>query len=395
MFLEPPGLRDPAAIGFDMASEATRREAMTRAEVTGELALSGPGQPEAGTRRPETAGFLLYMPVYVGDPPPTSVQQRRQRLLGFVYIPFRAGDLFSGIFGSEKAPEVDFEVYDGAATGPEHLLHRSGGSEAQDRFRRPAFTTTEHLQVFGRSWTLRFSSRPVLEQGTLMRFVPWIWLVGSGLSALVFLLLRSQSEAQRRAEEHAMILRRVMDSEAAGIAITDPEGVVHEANDAFLGIVGRRREELRARKLWISALTPPEHRAADARALEHLRRTGRAPPYEKELLRPDGTRVPVQVGVAPLPGHEDREVVLAVDLSERKRFELALRQSEERFQLASRATNDAISGFRSRRPTRSSGRAAVRPTSVMRSASAPTSRPTWLASTPRIAPGCARGSPRC
>ena len=137
VFLEPPGLRNPAALGFDMASEATRREAMTRAEATGELALSGRVNLKQELGDGKLPGFLLYMPVYVGDPPPTSVRDRRKRLLGFLYIPFRAENLFDGIFGSEKAPEVDFEVYDGAAPGPEHLLHRSGESEAQGRSRSP------------------------------------------------------------------------------------------------------------------------------------------------------------------------------------------------------------------------------------------------------------------
>ena len=65
-------------------------------------------------------------------------------------------------------------------------------------------------------------------------------------------------------------------------------------------------------------------------------------PTRRSCSVPTGPGSPSRSASRHCPGHEDRLVVLAVDLSERKRFERALRQSEERFQLASRATNDVI-----------------------------------------------------
>ena len=38
------------------------------------------------------SGFLVYVPAYGGSVPPRTVEERRARLVGYVYAPFRAAD---------------------------------------------------------------------------------------------------------------------------------------------------------------------------------------------------------------------------------------------------------------------------------------------------------------
>ncbi len=54
--------------------------------------------------------------------------------------------------------------------------------------------------------------------------------------------------------------------------------------------------------------------------------TGRCPPYEKEYLHRDGSRVPVLLADTLLPGAQAQILGLALDMTERKRLERELRQ---------------------------------------------------------------------
>ena len=97
--------------------------------------------------------------------------------------------------------------------------------------------------------------------------------------------------------------------------------IAPEANDAFLELVGYSREDLRAGLLHWPDLTPPEYAALDELAHEEGLRFGACTPFEKELIRKDGTRVPVLVTTAVLKISPFRWITFVQDLRERNRFE--------------------------------------------------------------------------
>jgi PAS domain S-box-containing protein len=123
-------------------------------------------------------------------------------------------------------------------------------------------------------------------------------------------------------------IRRLVDANVIGITVTDIEGQMIEANDAFLEMVGHAREDLISRRLQWTDLTPPEWHDRTLRALAELKRTGTVQPYEKEYFRKDGSRAPVLIGGAAFGESRDHAVAFVVDLTERKRAEEALRQLE-------------------------------------------------------------------
>src|SRR5262245_20025173 len=123
-------------------------------------------------------------------------------------------------------------------------------------------------------------------------------------------------------------IRRLVDANIIGIFVADLEGRVVEANDAFLRIVGYDREDLVSGDVRRPGLTPPEWREHDERALAELRSTGSFQPFEKEYFRKDGSRVPVLVGGALFKEGGNEAVAFVLDLTDRKRAEEALRESE-------------------------------------------------------------------
>jgi formate hydrogenlyase transcriptional activator len=94
-----------------------------------------------------------------------------------------------------------------------------------------------------------------------------------------------------------------------------------EVNDSFLALVGYTREDLAAGRIHWPDLTPPEYTALDELAHEEGLRFGACTPFEKELIRKDGTRVPVLIATAVLKLSPFRWITLVQDLRERDRAE--------------------------------------------------------------------------
>jgi PAS domain S-box-containing protein len=132
-------------------------------------------------------------------------------------------------------------------------------------------------------------------------------------------------------EEREAKIRRLVDANIIGIFIWNFEGEILEANDAFLQMVGYRREDLSAGPMRWTDLTPPEWRDSDQRAVAALTATGTNQPGEKEYYRKDGSRAPVLVGSATFGGRRDEGVAFVVDLTERKRAEAQARETERRY----------------------------------------------------------------
>lgn len=68
---------------------------------------------------------------------------------------------------------------------------------------------------------------------------------------------------------------------------------ITEANDRFLEMMGYEQHAIASGQLRWPDLTPPEYEPLDEIAYEEALRFGACSPYEKDLLRHDGARVPV------------------------------------------------------------------------------------------------------
>jgi PAS domain S-box-containing protein len=134
----------------------------------------------------------------------------------------------------------------------------------------------------------------------------------------------------RDLEKREAKIRRLVDANIMGICIWNFAGQIIEANEAFLHIVNYSREDLLSGRLSWKDLTPPEWRDLTERGEAQLKATGILPPYEKEYFRNDGSRVPVLVGSAVFEEGQNEVVSFALDLSEQKRSEDALRRSQAR-----------------------------------------------------------------
>jgi PAS domain S-box-containing protein len=143
---------------------------------------------------------------------------------------------------------------------------------------------------------------------------------------------RALLEARREKE----FLADVLEHAAQPFAVGYPDGRIGLINRAYEELTGYTAEELRAID-WVTVLTPPEWRELERRSLEELHRTGQPVRYEKEYLRKDGTRVPIELLVhlaRDAQGKPEYYYSFLTDITERKRAEEELRKSEERLTFA-------------------------------------------------------------
>ena len=129
-------------------------------------------------------------------------------------------------------------------------------------------------------------------------------------------------EALRESEER---LRILSDATFEGIAIS-AGGVFLDCNDQLAQILSRPRADVVGMR--ISEFIAPEHRSLVAEA----QRTGRLDPFEHLIVRGDGTlrTVAVRARMAQVGGRQLR-ITAVQDITERKKGEQALRESESRY----------------------------------------------------------------
>jgi PAS domain S-box-containing protein len=283
-YIEPISQNQPA-LGYDVGSEPVRRQAAEMARDTGQATLTGKITLVQDAR--QQPGFLLYLPVYRQGAPITTVAERRAALKGWVYEPFRAGDLLGDVFQTSsdnttartsttgvkaknagQPSQLDFEVYDGTVTPSKESLLYDYDGVLHGIDDNQAVTRSMTFQVKGRDWTLHFIASPTLE-GTTNRLGPLLALVaGLLVSLLLFTFtwrlsttrsnalklakqeLSERQQAQQALQESQANLQDFFDNASDLIQTVSPDGRFLYVNEAWLQTLGYTQEELDSLPMW-------------------------------------------------------------------------------------------------------------------------------------------------
>jgi PAS domain S-box-containing protein len=159
----------------------------------------------------------------------------------------------------------------------------------------------------------------------------------SGQIVGVVVVFRDCSERKRFEEaskERERRLQRMFETPLIGIAVGDSDGYLVEANDAYLDLIGYRRTEISESLLSWGGVPVGQSPLSDSAQIELLQK-GVCRPFERTYLNVSGKEVPVLVSAARLLDTPDRIVVYVTDLTQSKRAEAALRESDSRFRVLS------------------------------------------------------------
>ncbi|MCK9396861.1 MAG: CHASE domain-containing protein [Methylobacter sp.] len=259
LYLEPFSGRNLRALGYDMYSEPVRRAAMEQARDENKASLSGKVTLVQETAEEKQAGTLMYVPVYRKNRPIDTVENRRAALFGWVYSPFRMGDLLDKLVPNvmpssdgKTVTHVHLRVYDGRAVQAEKLLYNSA---------EPSYVETANpssiMEIMtgfnGSVWTLQFE-RIAGAQGGIDYSKMWIILdAGAVSSLLLFLLLRSYLNMRGNAAKMAYALttrlreseqrfRLLADSAPVLIWMAGSDKLFNYVNKVWLEFTGRALE---------------------------------------------------------------------------------------------------------------------------------------------------------
>ena len=236
-----PSRATSVAIGFDLGSEALRKEAIDRAAATREIALTDPVTLVQGTT--SANGVLAFLAVFAGGS--EIAEAGKADPAGFVLAVFLLDELLQhaqlGSLGS-AVNGIVFELIDGG--GGFWAVHGSpdgtpgqslSGMSAEQpieaggqRWHLVAFPTAEYMQSL--------QTRQPLLLGATAAFA-WELLVG-----LVFVVgKRSHDRLEQR---HARLMNNVLESLNDGVIVADRNGRILFANQVATAVSGTARSDV-------------------------------------------------------------------------------------------------------------------------------------------------------
>ncbi len=359
-------------VGYDLGSEPARRQALEWARDRGDPAATLPlllAQEREGYK-----GILIFWPVFRGDQVPANVEERRQHLKGLVLGVFRMVDLLGHTFHELRHSNLCLHLFDDLAPPGERFLLayslKTGTavkdpSEPDHSHPRPSgWSYTGVVDVGSRLWRVEVlpAARPP--------WLPTLWLplmVGLGGMVITGLMMayvhkrhqslaslaalnqslesrvekrtaelraanaslereiREHRRARRALEESEERTRLILENLQAGILIVEAATKqIVEANPSALRLLGASREEI-VGEICHQRLCPA--REGSCPILDLGQEVDNA---EREIIRRDGTRLPVLKTVVPLTLDGRLHLLESfVDISAQKQAEAELRAARE------------------------------------------------------------------
>jgi two-component system, sensor histidine kinase and response regulator len=349
------------ALGFDLASNPARREALERSVSTGELAATGRislVQDNGGQY-----GLLVFRPVYRGGSRPAGEAERRAAVTGVLLGVFRVRDMVErSVFPAGVSRNLRVAVFDRSAPPPEQILYLDGAPREAGHGPPPGFQMTRTVPTAGRSWEIVAHPSPGAFEP--VRWSSWSALAGgllltTLLAAYLRLIMHQTAAIEETVTERTDALHTALkslessESRYRKLVEVSPEAILvqHEARITFANRAAARlfrvsrTDELCGRTLQ-DFLTPESRAAVDGMYPQLFTAEMQLPSFEAQIECGDHSLVDVEIGGF---SFLDREGITAQavlrDISERKRTAAELLQAKELADAGNRAKSEFLANM--------------------------------------------------
>ena len=374
IYLEPFDWRNQRAFGYDMWSNAIRREAMARARDSGTAAISGVITLVQETESNVQQGFLTYLPVYGSAEIPATVAERQQQLSGWVYAAFRASDLMHGIVGLEDT-DIAFEIYDGETIKQDSLLFDSNQQLSLDQTApQPRFSMHDVIQMQGRTWTVVYSApkKRILNKSEAEQPF-YVLIAGIIIDSLLFYVIISLHLVNRHAQrtsaklrqehelnEHTLAMQaRLVDAKEKessvffelapdAFLVVDEQGKIVKANRYAHELFGYEQGTLPGSDLesLVPAALREKHRVLREQYNKEPRARTLGADQALQATKRSGAEFPATINLVPIEFRGEPHVVAAVhDVSKQKEIENTLAIAKEDAESISRSKSEFVANM--------------------------------------------------
>jgi len=257
VLVEPYNKINRQSIGFDVYSKQKFLSVLERARDTGKVSLSDAVEMNIEGKENSHKGFYLLAPLYEGKTVPSTVQDRREKIEGYVYCAFSLPNLMNYISPS-VSKNTFLKLYSSSNISAENLLYSSSKNKLNTD---DGFFVKKTLDLYGQEWILVFTPTPsfIMDEEDIFAQIG-ILLSGITLILLTVFLFRSHSkttkEAQLIADEMTASLRgseerfrKILEAAPNAIIVFNEDGKILLANKRVNDIFGYTMDEVREKNL--------------------------------------------------------------------------------------------------------------------------------------------------
>ncbi|MCX6248194.1 MAG: PAS domain S-box protein [Bacteroidetes bacterium] len=157
---------------------------------------------------------------------------------------------------------------------------------------------------------------------------------GVGISTIDLTAQKNAENALKESQETVVknehMMRHFIETVPVGIIKWGVDGTIYEVNSRFLEITGYTNEDILEKRInWF--MLSKEYSERDQEASREYALTGKCYPYEKIIISKNGNPVNILISSVMVDSASRIGIAFLSDVTDRKRMEEALRESEEKF----------------------------------------------------------------
>lgn len=350
VFFIEPFVGNEAAHGFDLASNPTRLSSIKEATDSGKLLASKKIRLVQAEK--EQLGILVFAPFYGNSGVPKILEERREKLTGFVLGVYHLENMFNKIISPHLSKGMHLSAFEGEDISDQNKIF--------GRYKKNSlFEVKKELNFSGQNWKIILQAEESFQNG-IKTNIP---LGSAGATFFLFLLTsiilelnysqKQKIENEVRVKTHDLLesqsrIKAIVDNAIDAIVTIGDQGSIDSFNLAAEHLFGYQAQEVLGKN--INMLMPEPYKSEHDQYLKNYLESGisKVIGIGREVvgLRKDGTTFPLDLSVSEMYVEETRMFTGIVrDITERKAVENTLEKANRKTQLILNSAGEGIFGL--------------------------------------------------